>query len=78
MDDLIISECLAKHPGACSEVEAVDLEAQALYKEVQSEIGTMGAKNLTVKINRYRYLNELRSQLNKNRVEQVSEFVVRN
>lgn len=74
MDSTVIKECMLMHPDAASEVEAVDLEAQRVYKELQDEFGIVGMDKLQKKITLYNYLRELRSDLNNKRIEALSSF----
>lgn len=74
MDSTVIKECMLSHPDAASEVEAVDMEAQRVYKELQDEFGVVGLDKLQKKITLYNYLRELRAYLNNKRVEELSSF----
>ena len=76
MDETVVKECMMKHPDAVSEVEAVDLEAQKVYKELQDEFGLVGLDILQKKITLYNYLRELRSFLNNKRIQELSSFSV--
>lgn len=78
MDNLIIKECMKNHPEAISEVEAVDLEAQAVYKDMQKDFGTKPMDQVQVKISKYNYLRDLRSDLNRRRIEEMSSFARKN
>lgn len=78
MDTAIIKECMLQFPEAVSEVEAVDLAAQQVHRSIRE-----GAEDLTYKqvqrlCSKYNYLHALREELNEQRIEEMSSFVVLN
>ena len=77
-DGVIVRECMLKHPQAENAIVAVDLEAQAQYKELQSVFGIEPMTKVNLKISRYNYLKELRDHLNALQIEQLSNFMVKN
>lgn len=78
MDSVVVKECMLRHPEAENEIVAVDLEAQAQYKELQKVFGIEPMTKVQLKITRYNYLKDLREHLNNQRIEQLSQFTINN
>jgi len=73
----VIEECHRLFPEAISEVEAVDLAAQNLYKEIRENFGITSSDN-QLRISKYNYLKDLRAHLNNKRISELSSFVRNN
>ncbi len=78
MDEAIIKECMLQFPEAVSEVEAVDLAAQAVHREIRENGDKLTYKKLQKLCSKYNYLHTLREELNRKRIEEMSSFVILN
>lgn len=78
LDAAIIKECMLKHPDAENAIVAVDLEAQAEYKEMQKVFGVKPQKEVQIMISRYNYLRDLREHLNEKHIYELSSFMIKN
>lgn len=78
LDAVVIKECMLKHPEAENDIVAVDLEAQEQYKSLQEVFGKEPMNKVQLKISSYNYLRDLRDHLNAQRVEQLSQFTIKN
>jgi hypothetical protein len=75
VDSTIIAECLKAFPKAVSDVEAVDLAAQSVFKEIRDGFGITTAET-QMRISRYNYLKDLRAYLYNKRISDMCGFSV--
>lgn len=78
LDNIIVKECMIKHPEAENEIVAVDMEAQAQYKALQEVFGKEPQNKVQIMISRYNYLRDLREHLNQVHIQNLSSFVIKN
>ena len=78
MDEVVIKECMLQFPDASSEVEAVDLAAQAVHRQIRENYTSMDFKTIKKLSSKYNYLHLLREELAQKRIADMSSFVVLN
>ena len=81
LDATLIERAHKKHPGAENDIEALDLYAQGIYKELQVEMdkpGFIQSKSIEDKIDLYHILVALRQQLLQDEIEKQSKSEVVN
>jgi cell fate (sporulation/competence/biofilm development) regulator YlbF (YheA/YmcA/DUF963 family) len=66
------------HPEAETEVEAVDLLAQDIYKQIRFKMGQNKGVYLKDEIEYYGYLQSLRTELNNREIQKISGYKIIN
>jgi len=77
IDSAVIDECSKMFPDAASEVEAVDLAAQDIFKELKN-LYQEKTKDFELLKAKYGYLNNLRKHLHQRRLTKLSGFIITN
>lgn len=74
----MVQQCRERHPEAESDIVAVDLTAQELYKVIQNDIAKgVAVKNQYDEIEKYSYLKTLRQTLLNEEIEKQSSHKIK-
>lgn len=76
-DTNLVEQCRERQPEAENDIEAVDLTAQDIYKQIQKEFEAgKTSHDLSEEIALYGHLQYIREELNNNQIHNLSSYEV--